>query len=30
MIYLLDVNALAAVGFINHGFHDRLCVLDPI
>src|SRR5258706_13471254 len=23
MIYLLDVNALVAVGFINHEFHDR-------
>jgi uncharacterized protein len=24
MIYLLDVNALVALGFINHEFHDRL------
>jgi predicted nucleic acid-binding protein len=24
MIYLLDVNALVAVGFINHEFHDRV------
>ncbi|HEY6351883.1 MAG TPA: hypothetical protein VI636_21000, partial [Candidatus Angelobacter sp.] len=23
-IYLLDVNALVALGFINHEFHDRL------
>jgi predicted nucleic acid-binding protein len=26
MIYLLDVNALVALGFINHEFHDRLAV----
>jgi len=26
MIYLLDVNALVALGFINHEFHDRLLV----
>ena len=24
MIYLLDVNALVALGFINHEFHDRI------
>ena len=24
MIYLLDVNALVALGFINHEFHDRV------
>ena len=24
MIYLLDVNALVALGFMNHEFHDRL------
>ena len=24
MIHLLDVNALVALGFINHEFHDRL------
>ena len=24
MIYLLDMNALVALGFINHEFHDRL------
>jgi predicted nucleic acid-binding protein len=24
MIYLLDVNALVALGFLNHEFHDRL------
>jgi hypothetical protein len=24
MTYLLDVNALVALGFINHEFHDRL------
>jgi predicted nucleic acid-binding protein len=24
MIYLLDANALVALGFINHEFHDRL------
>ncbi len=24
MIYLLDVNAFATLGFINHEFHDRL------
>ena len=24
MTYLLDVNALVAVGFINHEFHDRV------
>lgn len=24
MIYLLDVNALVAMGFINHEFHERL------
>lgn len=24
MIYLLDVNALVALGFANHEFHDRL------
>ena len=24
MMYLLDVNALVALGFINHEFHDRL------
>jgi hypothetical protein len=24
VIYLLDVNALVALGFINHEFHDRL------
>jgi hypothetical protein len=24
MIYLLDVNALVALGFINHEFHNRL------
>ena len=24
MIYLLDVNALVALGFIDHEFHDRL------
>src|SRR6478672_5320561 len=24
MIYLLDVNALVALGFINHEFHSRL------
>jgi hypothetical protein len=24
MIYLLNVNALVALGFINHEFHDRL------
>jgi predicted nucleic acid-binding protein len=24
MIYLLDVNAIVALGFINHQFHDRL------
>src|ERR1700678_830153 len=24
MIYLLDVNALVALGFTNHEFHDRL------
>ncbi len=26
MIYLLDVNALVALGFINHEFHHRLAV----
>jgi uncharacterized protein len=26
MIYLLDVNALVALGFMNHEFHDRLAV----
>jgi uncharacterized protein len=24
MIYLLDVNALVALGFVNHEFHDRV------
>ena len=24
MIYLLDVNALVALGFVNHEFHDRM------
>jgi uncharacterized protein len=24
MIYLLDVNALVSVGFVNHEFHDRV------
>lgn len=24
MIYLLDVNALVALGFMNHEFHDRI------
>jgi len=24
MIYLLDVNALVALGFINHEFHERI------
>jgi hypothetical protein len=24
MIYLLDVNALVALGFMNHEFHGRL------
>ena len=24
MMYLLDVNALVALGFLNHEFHDRL------
>lgn len=24
MIYLLDVNALVALGFMNHEFHDRM------
>jgi hypothetical protein len=24
MIYLLDVNAPAALGFVNHEFHDRV------
>ena len=24
MIYLLDVNALVALGFLNHEFHDRV------
>jgi hypothetical protein len=24
MIYMLDVNALVALGFLNHEFHDRV------
>jgi predicted nucleic acid-binding protein len=24
MIHLLDVNALVALGFVNHEFHDRV------
>ena len=24
MTYLLDVNALVALGFVNHEFHDRV------
>ena len=26
MIYLLDVNALVALGFLNHEFHDRVAL----
>lgn len=29
MIYLLDVNALVALGFVNHEFHDRVAILGP-